>query len=221
MNLFEKRPEVLADQHSPQDLIAQLRKLDYLTEDQQQSLDYVLTDWVMTVLSRPDDFEGVLELHDLCQLALSSLPAATSDNEHATHALSARWEGFASLLEGKRLALRARTSPHATELLQEPKILALLANGTQKQSDLVINLNLTAGRISQLLAVLESRGKITRSRHGKESWVALTQRPAVPAPVPITAHVLMQERADYVVAPLVQAPPARLRSPAATFFTLR
>ncbi len=168
LSLLEKRPEVLADQSNPLELIAALRALSSLDSEQQETLDWVLTDWVMIVLARTSDLEGVVELHKLCRLAQSSLNDSASASPFRQ-----RWGGFADLLEAKRLAIRARTSPQTLELLQEPKILLQLEQGEAKQSDFIQLLNLSAGRVSQVLAVLESRGKITRQRRGKESWVSL------------------------------------------------
>jgi hypothetical protein len=215
MNLLETRPEVLADQSNPQELIAHLRTLDKLNKIQQESLDWVLTDWAMMALSRPSDLEGVVEMHTLCNLAESFI--ADSNSEDATR-LSIRWAGFADLLEGKRLAIRARSSPQSHELLQEPAILEHLRNKSEMtQLELGQALQLSPGRVSQVLAIMESRAQITRNRRGKENWVSLLQRPAAVAPT----HVLMQERVPYGATPAVQAPPTKPKGPGATFLAFQ
>lgn len=167
-NLLDQRAERVADQSNPQEVMAALRRVDTINTEQQEMLDWVLTDWVMTVISRPADLEGVVELHTLCHLAQSSL-----DESASAAIFASRWEGYADLLEGKRLALQDRMAPPIVELLQEPKILARLAEGEARQADFADILNISAGRVSQLMALLESRGKITRVRRGKESWVML------------------------------------------------
>lgn len=167
-SLLEQRPELIADQSNPQEVMAALRSVDEIHTEQQEILDWVLTDWVMTMISRPADLEGVVELHKLCRLSQSSL-----DESASAANFRQRWQAYADLLEGKRLALRDRTTPPTQELRQEPKILARLAEGAAKQSDFTELLQISAGRVSQLLALLESRGKITRKRLGKESWVML------------------------------------------------
>jgi hypothetical protein len=167
-NLLDQRAELIADQSNPQEVMAALRSVDEINTEQQEMLDWVLTDWVMTVLSRPADLEGVVEMHTLCRLAQSSL-----DESESAPNFAQRWEGYADLLEGKRLALRDRIAPPILELLQEPKILARLVGGEVRQADFTEFLNISAGRVSQVLALLESRGKITRVRRGKESWVML------------------------------------------------
>ena len=49
----------------------------------------------------------------------------------------------------------------------------MLARRELPQSKFVEQLCLSAGRVSQILRVLELRGKIIRERRGKESWVRL------------------------------------------------
>ena len=173
-NLLDQRAELVADQSNPQEVMTALQRVDEIDTEQQEMIDWVLTDWVMTVISRPADLEGVVELHTLCRIAQSSLDesASAANFEH-------RWEGYADLLEGKRLALRDRIAPPILELLQEPKILARLAEGEVRQADFAEILSISAGRVSQVLALLESRGKITRVRRGKESWVMLAPGMAV------------------------------------------
>jgi hypothetical protein len=203
MSLFEKRPEVLADQSNPQEMIAQLRDLADINTEQQETLDWVLTDWVMMMLSRPADVEGVVEMHKLCRLAQSSL-----DESESAPNFRQRWAGYADLLEAKRLALRARTSPQSLELLQEPRILAELAQGEVKQANFTDILNLSAGRVSQVLAVLESRGRITRTRRGKESWVSLMLTKTTG--VADTAPPVLRLSAESPKVPYRYAPPARI-----------
>jgi hypothetical protein len=193
MSLFGKRAEVLADQSSPQEIITLLRSLDTLDDEQQQTLDWVLTDWTMMLISRPSDLEGVVKMHTLCELAQSFLPEPPAANT-----LRNRWGGFADVLEGKRLAIRARSSPQRTALLQEPAILTQLQEKSEiAQSELTETLKLSPGRVSQILAIMESRAQITRSKRGKENWVALMPHATLPA----TANAAMQERAPYVVTP--------------------
>jgi enoyl-CoA hydratase/carnithine racemase len=179
MGLFEKRPEVLADQSNPQELMAQLRSLEHLDVGQQEALDYVLTDWVMVVLSRHADIEGVIALFRLCRLAQACL-----DDLEGVNAFRIRWAGFADLLEARSLAIRARSAPQSLQLLQEPAIFAYLQQkGEVTQSELAKILQLSAGRISQVLAVLESRGQVARMRRGKESWVSLPTAPDLRQPL--------------------------------------
>ena len=201
MNLFEQRPEVLADQSNPQAVMDQLRLMENLNSKQQSRLDYALTDWVMMVLSRFDDIEGVVELHECCSLAQSFL-----DNSEGAAQFRVRWEGFADLLEGKRLAIRARNSSRRMELLQEPVILDYLQqHGEVKQSALADLVKLTPGRISQVLGVLEGRGQITRKRRGKESCVSLMQTKRLHDTAPPASRLT----AESPKVPYLCAPPAR------------
>jgi hypothetical protein len=201
MNLLDTRPEVLADQSNPQELIAHLRTLDKLNKMQLKSLDRVLAEWVVAALARSSDSDSVIEMHTLCNLAESFV--SDSKSEEANR-LGIRWIGFADLLDAKRLSMRAKSSLQSQELLQEPAILEQLRNkGEMTQSELGQALQLSPGRISQVLAIMESRAQVSRNRRGKENWVSLMPRPAANAPT----HVLMQERAPYTTPP---APPEAL-----------
>ncbi len=92
--------------------------------------------------------------------------------------------------------VRTRNSAQSQELLQEPAILELLRNKNEMtQSDLGRALQLSPGRVSQVLVIMEARGQVARHRRGKENWVSYVHRPATAAPT----HVLMQERAPYGV----------------------
>lgn len=142
--------------------------------------------------------EGVLELHKLCGLAQSFLPeqetGAAGMAAGGPDAFRARWSAFADVLEVKRLAIHVRSAGRVMELLQEPAILERLAQDSEvAQSELAALVKLSPGRISQVLGVLEARGKVTRVKRGKENWVSLAAgEPAAPeqkrvAPQPVVA----------------------------------
>lgn len=168
MTWFDRHPDDLAEQSEPAQALAAVRAQDELTAAQLAVLDVYLNHWVLAILLRPQDREGVLELHQLCELAqdlAQKVPEA--------QAFCPRFEAFADLLEGKRRVLQAKLVEMPFKLLHEDAILAQANGEGCKQSDLVTALNLSAGRISQLLGVLEAQGKILRQRKGKESWVSL------------------------------------------------
>ncbi len=169
MNWFEHRPEDLAAQSSPFEALLAVRECDALDSEAQETLDYVLVDWLMLVVSRSSDLEGVVELQQLCRMACTLL--GQTPGERAMHC---RWQGFTKVLEAKRLAIRFAENPPLVPLLHEETILQRLeAVEKLPQSALVAELKLSPGRVSQILRVLESREKIKRERQGKESWVSL------------------------------------------------
>lgn len=210
MNPLDKRPEALTDQSNPEALIVQLRTMSTLDARQKHRLDFALTHWTQQLVSRPFDLEGVLEMQDLCSLAQSLLDKSM-DAE-----LYARWEGFTDVLEAKRLAIRSRSSSRRMELLQEGDILTRLQrDGQVSQSELANQLQLSPGRVSQVLAIMESRDQITRKKLGKENWVTL---PPV-AVTPESANVVMQDRARYTVNPAKLQTEPQQYGAGAIFFT--
>lgn len=153
--------------------MAAVRAQDNLSAGQLAVLDVFLNHWVLAALQRPNDREGVLELQQLCELAHDM-----AEPDAQAQAFCPRLEAFGDLLEGKRRTLQAVATGVPFKLFHEDDILQTLAKGETKQADLVAQLKLSAGRVSQILGVMESKGQIVRARRGKESWVAL---PAVTA----------------------------------------
>lgn len=184
MNWFDRHPEDLAEQSEPAEALAALRALDELTAAQIAAVDVYLNHWVLVVLLRPQDHDGILEVQQLCGLA-GVLCGSAADTE----AFRVRWKAFGDLLEGKRNALQVNATEAPFKLLHEDAILERASQPDCKQTDLVKELKLSAGRVSQLLGVLEAQGKIVRQRKGKECRVSLpaagkdAERPA-----PVEVH---------------------------------
>jgi len=181
MSWFDRHPLELAEQSEPAEALTALKALDALSQPQMAALDVCLNHWVLTLLARPLDPEGTLELQQLCKLARRLAPDTLE-----AQALGQRWKAFGDLLEGKRRTLQANAGAQPSKLLHEEKILQRIAaadDGRLQQSDLITYLSLSAGRISQVLGVLESQGKVTRNRRGKESWIQLGPNTAILAPV--------------------------------------
>lgn len=184
MNWFSLHPEDLIERCEPADMLAAIRSLNQLDHTQMDKLDLYLDEWTLTVLVRPGDAEGVQEMLSLCEMAHDLAPA-TPEAAPMRH----RWQAFESLLEGKRLRLQAQASEPVAKLLQQDPVLDCIRaapHGRMRQQDLAQQLGLSKGRISQILAVLEDRGHITRQRQGRESWVSLlgSQTPPAATTVP-------------------------------------
>ncbi len=175
-NWFDRNPDDLAERSEPAEALAAVRAQDHLNAQHLAVLDVFLNHWVLAALQRPDDREGVLELQQLCELAHDM-----AEPDGQAQAFCPRLEAFGDLLEGKRRTLQAVATGVPFKLFHEDDIFQTLAQGETKQADLVAQLKLSAGRVSQILGVMESKGQIVRARRGKESWVAL---PVVPAQAP-------------------------------------
>ncbi len=194
MSWLHHHPDDLVERFEPAEALAQLRQQATLTPEQLPKLDVYLHHWTLVVLQRADDPDGVQEVLTLCEIASDLTPASSEGST-----MRQRWSGFQDLLEGKRRTLRLRASSAAVpmQLKQQDTILQIITQaegGRVKQLDLVERLQLSKGRVSQILGVLESRALITRQRQGKESWVSLAQPGAAPlspvqphVPVPTTA----------------------------------
>ena len=211
MSWFDRNPEDLAEQSEPAEALAALRALDELTPAQLAVLDVYLNHWVLVVLLRPQDREGILEVQQLCELAqdmAQEVPEA--------QAFRTRLEAFGDLLEGKRRLLQANAmqanntqanamQANATQtpfkLLHEDAILALARPAPYKQADLMADLKLSAGRVSQVLGVLEAQGKIVRQRKGKESWVSLPLPVSAPVPGRVPGPVHARAPSGHSAAP--------------------
>ena len=179
MTWFDRHPLDLAEQSEPAEALAAVKAQDELTARDMAVLDVCLCHWVLALLNRPLDPEGTLELQQLCKLARRLAP----ETEEA-RALGLRWKAFGDLLEGKRRTLQANAEAAPAKLLHEDRILQRIAESPEKrlqQSELISYLALSPGRVSQVLGVLESQGKVARSKQGKNSWIRLGANTPGPA----------------------------------------
>jgi DNA-binding MarR family transcriptional regulator len=168
---FELHPLDLIQRSSVEEAQRALDAIDALSPAQASVLDAVLESWALTALMRLDDRESALELHSLVNDSRQFLASATND---ATELLNfdVRWKAFSDLLEGKNQALLSRSN--APTLGREEEIFQALAGGVLTQKDLAEKLKLSAGRMSQLLTVLEGRGKVLRRKSGREVMVSVS-----------------------------------------------
>lgn len=173
MSWLQHHPDDLIERFEPAEALSQLRQLSGLTPQQLLKLDAYLHHWTLVLLQRTNDPQGVQEMLTLCEIASDLAP-----EDVPGRTMRQRWSGFEDLLEAKRRTLQAHGRVAPVALKQQDAILQIIqqSNGRRvKQLDLVNSLQLSKGRVSQILGVLESRALITRQREGKESWVSLAQ----------------------------------------------
>jgi len=187
MSWLDLYPDDLIERYEPSDALEFLRKQAPTSASQLEKLDYFLGHWTLVLLQRVDDPQGVQEMLTLCEIAQSMTDKGSTEQ--------VRWNGFEDLLEGKRLYLKADAQAYndkpQVQLKQQSRILELIQqsdSGRIKQSELPEELNLSKGRVSQILGLLESRLLITRQREGKESWVRLAGHNTTQAIKPATAQ---------------------------------
>ncbi len=182
MHWLNHLPDDLIERFEPAEALTLLRQQVTLTSAQIGKLDIYIHHWTLVLLQRTSDPEGVQEMLTLCEIAQDLTPENAEGQ-----AFRQRWNGFEDLLEAKHRHLQSRRQVAPVQLKQQDTILQIIehsAEGRVKQLDLVEQLHLSKGRVSQILGVLEARALITRQRQGKESWVSLTQAQSAPgAPV--------------------------------------
>lgn len=165
-NVLTLCPETLADTVNPAIVEEALCGLTAITDEQQKVLVYALTYWVVKVIERPTDKEGVLLLDRICAIAIR-LSSRVSDAKFC-----AQLQIFRELLETKRQAIATRLS--GSRPRQAERVLTLLrANGSLSQTALAERLRLSIARVNQLVAVMEERGLVRCAQRGRECCVSV------------------------------------------------
>lgn len=153
-----------------------------------QTLDHLLVVWTANTTARPDDVEGIAELQQL----IDYVRHRSANRQHLPLASQSRWEALHDVLESRRRAIAGRQPERILDRAHVRAILGLIGTGTT-QRELTAGLqgrdiNISSGRLSQLLSLMEAHGLIDRRREGRENRLSLTPagQQAAPAPAPAT-----------------------------------
>ena len=153
-----------------------------------QTLDHLLVVWTANTAARPDDVEGIAELQQL----IDYVRHRSANRQHLPLASQSRWEALHDVLESRRHAIAGRQPERILDRAHVRAILGLIGTGTT-QRELTAGLqgrdiNISPGRLSQLLSLMEAHGLIDRRREGRENRLSLTPagQQAAPAPAPAT-----------------------------------
>lgn len=153
-----------------------------------QTLDHLLVVWTANTAARPDDVEGIAELQQL----IDYVRHRSANRQHLPPASQNRWEALHDVLESRRHAIAGRQPDRILKRAHVRAILDLIGTGTT-QRELTAGLqgrdiNISSGRLSQLLSLMEAHGLIDRRREGRENRLSLTPagQQAAPAPAPAT-----------------------------------
>lgn len=153
-----------------------------------QTLDHLLVVWTANTAARPDDVEGIAELQQL----IDYVRHRSANRQHLPPASQNRWEALHDVLESRRHAIAGRQPERILDRAHVRAILGLIGTGTT-QRELTAGLqgrdiNISSGRLSQLLSLMEAHGLIDRRREGRENRLSLTPagQQAAPAPAPAT-----------------------------------
>lgn len=143
-----------------------------------------LLQWVTDALGRRDNVADLRALRRLLErLQVQRKPEATPALDVA--GAYSLWTALASMLSARLSLLAAQNDQSIESRAHVGALKALVAPLTERQkaSELRDRLGLSAPRMSQLLALTEEAGFITRTLEGREHWVMPTARWALPKPV--------------------------------------
>ena len=189
--LHHPDPAQLSSITSPAEILAAVRQFgadDDWSPRALQTLDHLLVVWTANTAARPDDVEGIAELQQL----IDYVRHRSANRQHLPLASQSRWEALHDVLESRRHAIAGRQPERILDRAHVRAILGLIGTGTT-QRELTAGLqgsdiNISPGRLSQLLSLLEAHGLIGRRREGRENRLSLTPagQQAAPAPAPAT-----------------------------------
>ena len=189
--LHHPDPAQLSSITSPAEILAAVRQFgadDDWSPRALQTLDHLLVVWTANTAARPDDVEGIAELQQL----IDYIRHRNANRQHLPPASHNRWEALHDVLESRRHAIDGRQPERILKRAHVRAILDLIGTGTT-QRELTAGLqgrdiNISPGRLSQLLSLLEAHGLIGRRREGRENRLSLTPagQQAAPAPAPAT-----------------------------------
>ena len=184
-------PAQLSSITSPAEILAAVRQFgvdDDWSPRALQTLDHLLVVWTANTAARPDDVEGIAELQQL----IDYVRHRSANRQHLPLASQSRWEALHDVLESRRHAIAGRQPERILDRAHVRAILGLIGTGTT-QRELTAGLqgrdiNISSGRLSQLLSLMEAHGLIDRRREGRENRLSLTPagQQAAPAPAPAT-----------------------------------
>ncbi len=189
--LHHPDPAQLSSITSPAEILAAVRQFgadDDWSPRALQTLDHLLVVWTANTTARPDDIEGIAELQRL----IDYVRHRSANRQHLPPASQSRWEALHDVLESRRHAIDGRQPARILDRAHVRAILGLIGPGTT-QRELTAGLpgrdiDISPGRLSQLLSLMEAHGLIDRKREGRENRLSLTPagQQAAPAPAPAT-----------------------------------
>ena len=173
LNLHASDPLLFVDRATPAELLDAIKKLDRWDKQALDMANLLITVWSADAIARANDREGISELQRVIHYTLNrAISMNTLPDEFRF-----RWQEASDMLEAKRLSL-AHADPDAQLTRRHvPEILLLLlkaGNRELPQSELVQHLEVSAGRVTQLIGPLESNGLVTKRKQGRDIMLQLT-----------------------------------------------
>ena len=174
LNLNVSDPAMLVDRSTAAELLAAIRSLDTWNETALKVANRLISVWSARVIAGVNDREGISELQRIIHYALNRANSMATLPEEFRY----RWQEASDMLEARRLNLAYADPEAQLNRTHVPEILQwLLSNGNRElpQSELVTHLEVTAGRVTQLIGPLESSGLVTKRKQGRDILLQLTE----------------------------------------------
>jgi len=174
LNLHASDPLLSVDRAIPAELLEAIKGLETWDEQALDMANLLITVWSADAIARANDREGISELQRLIHFSLNRANSLSTLPEE----FRCRWQEASDMLEARRLNL-AHADPeaqlnrtHVREILQW-----LLNDGNREvpQSELVKYLEVSAGRVTQLIGPLESSGLVTKRKQGRDNMTHPTE----------------------------------------------
>ncbi len=174
LNLHASDPLLFVDRATPHELLEAIKRLERWDEQALDMANLLITVWSADAIARTNDREGISELQRIIHYTLDRASSVSTLPEE----FRCRWQEASDMLEARRLTL-AHADPdaqlnrtHVREILQW-----LLNNDNRElpQSELVQHLEVSAGRVTQLIGPLESSGLVTKRKQGRDIMLQLTE----------------------------------------------
>lgn len=188
--LSHPEPSALADTATPEQVLLALREMapeDAWPDWTLRLLDYLMVVWSAEAVARPADREGIAELQTFINYALER----TANAARLPDSWRQRWQAINDVLESRRMDLAGRNPDMVLGRKHVDTLLKMLEIGERSQADVSASLKMrgieiTPGRLSQLLSLLEGHGLVERRRVGRENQIKLTEegRRSLPIPEP-------------------------------------
>ena len=169
-------PERLLAEYSPDDLLHAVKALDHWDERALGVTHAALSYWTCNTVARHRDREGIGEIRSLIRRMQAIQPLSRQQADLDVESRYQQWNGMVSVLESRAHLLdyhdpaEIEGRAHMKDLRDALRVHA--ADHDLRTQQLLDILNVSAPRLSQLLALAEAAGLIERRKIGREYWVS-------------------------------------------------
>lgn len=168
-------PQRLLAEYQPEDLYHNVKALERWDPRALDVVESTLAYWTSNAVSRPRDREGIGEIRSLIRRLQAIQPLERQQPDLDVAARYQHWNGMVAVLESRAHLIDYHDPEEIQNRARMPELRLTLqddaaANGMCTQ-DLLKKLDVSAPRLSQLLALAEAAGLVERKKKGREQWV--------------------------------------------------